>query len=167
MKKIFAVIFAIMIAAGLTTLAFAEGVEPAAPQSAGEVIADYWFLIVAAIVVLAVVIIYIVKFAKTPHSEQLEKIKGWLLWAVTQAEVEFGSKTGQLKLSCVYDLFVARFPWLAKIIPFAVFSEKVDEALVVMREMLAEDPDIPNRIPAGNITVEEIEIEKPAEAEKE
>lgn len=36
----------------------------------------------------------------------------------------------------VYDLFVQRFPWLAKAVSFELFSSLVDEALEEMREML-------------------------------
>lgn len=43
---------------------------------------------------------------------------------------------GTVKLRSVYDLFVARFPWVVKVIPFAVFSGRVDEALEKMREWL-------------------------------
>ena len=52
------------------------------------------------------------------------------------AEKELGSGTGKLKLRQVYDMFTARFPWLAKIITFDKFSEMVDEALVTMNELL-------------------------------
>ncbi len=31
----------------------------------------------------------------------IDKIRSWLLWAVTQAEREFGSGTGKLKLAFV------------------------------------------------------------------
>ena len=60
----------------------------------------------------------------------------WLLWAVTEAEKELGGGTGKLKLRQVYDLFVTRFPWLARIVPFDLFSDMVDDALDEMREML-------------------------------
>lgn len=36
----------------------------------------------------------------------------------------------------VYDMFVARFEWLAKVITFDMFSMMVDEALEQMRTML-------------------------------
>ncbi|MFR6482019.1 MAG: hypothetical protein ACLUPD_10785 [Anaerotignum faecicola] len=47
-------------------------------------------------------------------AEQREKVKEWLLLAVTEAEKELGSGTGQLKLRYVYDLFLRRFPAVAK-----------------------------------------------------
>ena len=36
----------------------------------------------------------------------------------------------------MYDMFVARFEWLAKVITFDMFSMMVDEALEQMRTML-------------------------------
>ena len=55
---------------------------------------------------------------------------------VTKAEKELGAGTGKLKLRYVYDMFVARFEWLAKVITFDMFSMMVDEALEQMRTML-------------------------------
>lgn len=46
------------------------------------------------------------------------------------------AELGRLKLRQVYDLFVTRFPWLAKMISFDMFSGLVDEALEEMRSML-------------------------------
>mgnify|MGYP000840045992 CR=1 FL=1 len=65
-----------------------------------------------------------------------DRVKEWLLWAVTEAEKDLGGGTGKLKLRQVYDLFVQRFPWLAKAVSFELFSSLVDEALEEMREML-------------------------------
>lgn len=68
--------------------------------------------------------------------------KNWLVWAVSEAEKVLGSGTGQLKLRYVYDLAVAKFPIVAKLIPFTVFSGWVDSALDVMREMIEENDSI-------------------------
>ena len=54
-----------------------------------------WYLIVAVIAVLAAIGFSIYKFAGLPTAEQKEKIMAWLLYAVTKAEAEFGSGTGQ------------------------------------------------------------------------
>ena len=66
----------------------------------------------------------------------IDKVQSWLLWAVTQAEGEFGSGTGKLKLAMVYDLFIAKFPKLQAVIPYRLFSQLVDKALDAMRDML-------------------------------
>lgn len=68
-----------------------------------------------------------------------QKVKNWLVYAVTLAESELGSGTGQLKLRSVYNMFVMRFPKLSMIITFARFSELVDDALDIMREMLKNE----------------------------
>lgn len=100
---------------------------------------ENWFMILAfaAIVVVAVLAVY--RFFKLPTEEQMDNLRAWLLGAVTEAEKQLGGGTGQLKLRQVYDLFVARFPWLAKVITFNTFSDMVDDALVEMRELLAKN----------------------------
>ncbi len=101
-----------------------------------EFIVDNWAVLVATLAIVAVAIVAIVRFVGLPTASQLAKVKEWLLWAVTEAEKELGGGTGQLKLRQVYDLFVTRFPWLAKLISFELFSTMVDEALDEMRHLL-------------------------------
>lgn len=102
-----------------------------------EFVLNYWYIILVFVAVGAVAGIAVYHFIKLPTAEQLDKVREWLLWAVTEAERELGGGTGQLKLRQVYDLFVARFPWLARVISFNRFSDLVDEALIDMRKMLA------------------------------
>ena len=47
------------------------------------------------------------------NNKQKEIILTWLLQAVVEAEKKFGSKSGQLKLSYVYDLYITKFPVMA------------------------------------------------------
>lgn len=101
-----------------------------------EFIIENWPIIVAALAAVAVLTAAVVTFAGLPTEAQLAKVKEWLLWAVTEAEKDLGGGTGKLKLRQVYDLFVTRFPWLAKLVSFELFSDMVDEALEQMREML-------------------------------
>lgn len=72
--------------------------------------------------------------------------KNWLVWAVSEAEATFGSKTGKLKLRYAYDLAAERFPVITKFMPFALFSKLVDGALDVMRDMIENNKDIANAI---------------------
>ena len=88
-------------------------------------IVENWFVIVA-----------IAAVGGSIGYKQLNKVREWLLYAVTKAEKELGAGTGKLKLRYVYDMFVARFEWLAKVITFDMFSMMVDEALEQMRTML-------------------------------
>lgn len=100
-----------------------------------KVLVDNWYLIVGCITVGIVVGLKVKQWLSEPTSEQIENIKKWLLYAVTEAEAALGEKTGQLKLHMVYDMAIEKFEWLS-FISFGLFSEWVDEALVTMRDML-------------------------------
>ena len=98
---------------------------------------DNWMLLVALVAVLFSVGISIYTFYKKPTTEQLESVKEWLLFAVTEAEKKLGGGTGQLKLRFVYDMFVDKFPYTSDLISFETFSGLVDEALDKMKSLLA------------------------------
>lgn len=98
---------------------------------------EYWYIIVALIVLLIILGGIIFAFFKSPSETQLRKVKEWLLFAVIQAEKELGSGTGRIKLRYVYDLFISKFKWFAYIISFEAFSDLVNDGLDEMREMLA------------------------------
>ena len=93
-------------------------------------IVENWFVIVAIAAVGGSIGYAIYSFVKMPSDKQMNKVREWLLYA------ELGAETGKLKLRYVYDMFVARFEWLAKVITFDMFSMMVDEALEQMRTML-------------------------------
>lgn len=95
-----------------------------------------WPLLIAIIAVIAAAASFVFNFVKLPRTAQIAKVKEWLLWAVAEAEKKFGSKTGQLKLRYVYDLFTQRFPFVAKVISFEKFSALVDEALEKFNKIL-------------------------------
>lgn len=107
-----------------------------------EFIVNNWYMILAAVVLLACAIHIVVKFFRQPSGEQVRKVKQWLLIAVIETEKQFGGGTGTVKLRKVYDLFVARWPWMAKVVPFELFSTWVDEALAEMRELLEKNLEI-------------------------
>lgn len=100
---------------------------------------ENWYVIVALLAVLECIIYAVYRFLKLPTRAQVEKVRAWLLWAVTNAEKELGSGTGKLKLRQVYDLFVQRFPAVAMAVSFDTFSQWVDDALMDMRKMLVEN----------------------------
>lgn len=91
-------------------------------------------LIISAIVAIIVITYLIVN--------ERGKINEWLVQAVTKAEKELGGGTGQLKLRVVYDWFIEKFPVVAAIIPFKVFSAWVDYALTEMRYLINKNYDI-------------------------
>ena len=97
---------------------------------------NYWHIIMAVAALPAVAVLFVCRCFGLPRDAQLDKVREWLLWAVTEAEKNLGGGTGKLKLRQVYDLFVTRFPWLARIVPFDLFSSLVDDALEDMRDML-------------------------------
>lgn len=78
-----------------------------------------------------------------------QKVRNWLVWAVSKAEQEFGSGTGQLKLRSVYNQFIARFPKLSTFITFKRFAILVDEALNILSDML-KNGKIANIIEKGD-----------------
>lgn len=99
-------------------------------------ITENWFVIVAIAAMGGSIGYAIYTFCKMPSEKQLKKVREWLLYAVTTAEKELGAGTGKIKLRYVYDMFVARFDWLAKVITFDMFSMMVDDALEQMKAML-------------------------------
>lgn len=111
-----------------------------------EFLINYWYVIVAVLAILAVIGVSVYKFAGLPTKEQIAKVKEWLLYAVTVAESELGSNTGSLKLRAVYDMFVTKFPVVAKIVSFETFSVWVDEALEEMRNLLETNEHVKNLV---------------------
>ena len=86
-------------------------------------------------IIAAVVGIGLMAFAKV----NLDNVMDWLIWATANAEKDLGSGTGQLKLRQVYDLFINRFPWVARFVTFSRFGKMVDKALKKMKEMLEKN----------------------------
>lgn len=111
-----------------------------------EFITQNWFVIVGVATMAAAGGYAVYTFVKMPSSKQLDKAREWLLYAVTKAEKELGGGTGQIKLRYVYDMFVARFTWLAKVISFEAFSLMVDEALEKMKTMLESNKAVQNLV---------------------
>lgn len=107
-----------------------------------EFIINNWYILIAAVIAVCFAVAAVVKFFRQPSAQQITKVKEWLLWAVVSAEREFGGGTGAVKLRSVYDLFVARWPLIAKLIAFETFSGWVDEALDKMRELLEKDLNV-------------------------
>ena len=108
-----------------------------------------WYLIVAAIAVVIAIVVAVKKFVGLPTEQQIESLKEWLRWAVTEAEKELGSGTGQLKLRRVYDLALEKFPWIARLVPFEEFSMWVDEALLWLNKQLESNKAITNMVKGG------------------
>lgn len=136
MKKILCVMLALAMLLALNVSAFAAKVNH---DPVSNVI-DFGWVIFAGLVCVVVAVMFVVGFFRKPRDAQIDTLREWLLWAVMQAESYFGAETGVLKLRWVYDMFVSKFPWLAKIINFETFSGLVDEALGRMEQLLTEQP---------------------------
>lgn len=107
-----------------------------------EWIINNWYVILG-LLILAVVIVYgILGFAHMDKETQIEKVKEWLKYAVSIAEKDLGSGTGQLKLRKVYDMFLVKFPWIAQAITFKEFSDYVDEALIWLEFQLQNNKKV-------------------------
>ena len=109
-----------------------------------------WYLIVAAIAVVAAVVYAVRRFLGLPTEQQLDNLKEWLKWAVTEAEKELGSGTGQLKLRRVYDMAIKQFPWIARLVCFEEFSMWVDEALIWLNKQLESNQAIITMVKGGD-----------------
>ena len=111
-----------------------------------DFIINNWFLLVAAICIIVFIVVAVKKFLGLPTSDQIENIKEWLKYAVTVAEKELQSGTGQLKLRMVYDMFITNLPEIVRFIPFEEFSMWVDEALEWMKGQLQNNKSIKNLV---------------------
>lgn len=103
---------------------------------------DNWYLLVIGVAVLAVTGVFIYRFFRQTKGVRYEQVRGWLLQAVILAEQEYGSGTGRMKLSAVYDAFCAALPWVARVLSFDTFAMYVDEALDEAKDILAGNADM-------------------------
>lgn len=105
-------------------------------------IIENWYLLVIGVIVLAVTGYFVWRFFRQSGEIRYEQIRGWLLQAVILAEQEYGSGTGRMKLSAVYDAFCIALPWIARVISFETFAKYVDEALEEAKEILAKNAEM-------------------------
>lgn len=115
-------------------------------------IMNNWLTIILSIAALAVFIVKVVQFVRSPSDKQIENLKEWLKLAVTEAEAALGSGTGQLKLRDVYDMAVEKFPWVGEFVTFETFSSWVDEALEWMNNQLESNEKVKAYVVDGTVT---------------
>jgi hypothetical protein len=96
-----------------------------------EFICENWVLILVSMVIVIVGSSLLIREPK--------RVREWLIWACAQAEMSLGSGTGALKLRAVYDMFILKFPIFSKIVPFSVFQEWTEDALVAFKSWLEEN----------------------------
>lgn len=114
-----------------------------------EWLADNWYLLILAGVIVYIAIFFTVKFLKEPNETKIKNFKEWLKYAVIQAETVLGSGTGQLKLRMVYNMAVEKFPFIVNFVTFEEFSIWVDEALDWMERQLKTNVNISNLVNGG------------------
>lgn len=94
-----------------------------------EWLIDNWSLLVVLVCAIGAGVVGCKKFIQSGKTNQIKKVKEWLLYACVTAEQEFGSGKGRLKLRYVYDMFVEKFGVIKYIITFEEFSVLVDDVL--------------------------------------
>lgn len=103
---------------------------------------ENWYLFVSVVSLLICIITYFVMFIKLPKEQQVKSFREWLKYAVSMAEKELGSGTGQLKLRQVYGMAIEKFPWITSFYSFDEFSKDVDDALEWMNKQLDENSSV-------------------------
>jgi hypothetical protein len=101
-----------------------------------EWIIENWYFIIVAIAVLSVSAYALYCFIKMPVDQKYKKILNWMLYAVTVAEAQLGSGTGEIKLVAVYDAFLSKFRFLSSFMSYETFKQLVDVSLNQMRNLL-------------------------------
>ena len=87
---------------------------------------------------------------------KIKLVEGWLKYMVILAERKFGSGTGKLKLTYVYNKFVQKWPGIATWMNEVQFNDLVQKAIEKMEE-LRKNEAINNFI--NNFGLTEIEEE--------
>lgn len=82
---------------------------------------EWWPILLAVLAVIGIIIFL--------WFREKAKLKEYLIYAVSMAEKELGSNTGELKLRYVYELFITKFPKFSLFISFNTFKKLVDGAL--------------------------------------
>lgn len=106
-----------------------------------------WFLqnldtLVLVTIVLACAGYSVYSYFTQPSNKRKELMVTWMLHAVIEAEKLFKSKSGKLKFSYVYSMFVKQFPIISKFLPLPLFEELVEEALAQMKVLLESNDSI-------------------------
>lgn len=90
------------------------------------------------LLILLMAIVGLVKLALG----QTESAKFWLLKAVMDAEREFGSKTGRIKLLNAYEWFMTHYPFLRSFVSVELFDSWVKTALEEMERLAKSNAKI-------------------------
>lgn len=126
-----------------------------------EYIINNWPFIILLLSVVVIAIVAVINFFQKPTPQQIQQIQEWILYLVIEAERQFGSKMGKVKLRYVYDKFLERFDYLGKIISFEKFSELVDKALSTMKDMISQNDKLKEYVGIDQTPkLEEVKVEE-------
>lgn len=103
---------------------------------------NYWYFIVIIVAILVISGVFIFNFLQKPSEQKLQNIKEWAIYACALAQAHLGSGTGQLKMRETYDMFISRFPDLVKIVPFEMYKNIAESALLEFKKMLENNPKV-------------------------
>ena len=109
-------------------------------------IIENWYMIIAALAVCAFGGSFVANFLQKSTEEKLQSVKEWAIYACAIAQAHLGSGTGQLKMRQTYDMFIIRFPDLAKVISYETYKMTAELALTELKKMLATNPNVKDLI---------------------
>ena len=101
-----------------------------------DFIVQNWAAILEILVIITALVVVCIKFLKLTPEQQKARIKLVLLSIVTEMEKQYGPKTGAIKRSQAYSLFVSKFPILSVVLSQETFDRLLDEALEQLNSQL-------------------------------
>ena len=102
-----------------------------------------WDSILGALAIIIVAVLAVVKQEKAVIFKMLSAL-------VTEAEKQYGSGTGELKLSSVIAQIYEKAPAAVKVIPVSTLQSWVEEALEMAKEKWAKNSNVATYITPGS-----------------
>lgn len=106
-------------------------------------ILENWDSILGALAIIIVAVLAVVKQEKAVIFKMLYAL-------VTEAEKQYGSGTGELKLSSVIAQIYEKAPAAVKVIPVSTLQSWVEEALEMAKEKWAKNTNVATYITPGS-----------------
>lgn len=108
-----------------------------------DFILQNWDSILGALAIIIVAVLAVVKQEKAVIFKMLYAL-------VTEAEKQYGSGTGELKLSSVIAQIYEKAPAAVKVIPVSTLQSWVEEALEMAKEKWAKNTNVATYITPGS-----------------
>lgn len=109
-----------------------------------DFILQNWDLILGALAIIIVAVLAVVKQEKAVIFKMLYSL-------VTEAEKQYGSGTGELKLSSVIAQIYEKAPAAAKVIPVSTLQKWVEDALTAAKEKWAKNANVATYITPDSV----------------